>query len=65
MPRLQASRVIAVSYLLHRVAVPGEESFAITKFPQMLADEIENWAFTKVLQETQGSWMRILNKMLC
>lgn len=30
----------------------------------MLADEMENWAFTKVLQEPQGYWMRILNTTL-
>lgn len=33
MSRLQARRVISVSYLVYSVAVPGEESFAITKLP--------------------------------
>lgn len=51
-----------MSYLLCSVAMSGEESLAITKFPQMLADEMESWAFAKVLEkasEIQGSWMRI------
>lgn len=46
----------------------GEESFAVTKFPQMLADETESRAFTKALKkasETQGSWMQIWDIMLC
>ena len=27
----------------------GEESFAIRKFPQMLADEMESWAFGDIM----------------
>lgn len=57
-----------MSYSLCSVAMSGEEAFAITKFPQMWADEMESWAFTKVLKkasEIQGSWMRIWDIMLC
>lgn len=57
-----------MSYSLCSVAMSGEEAFAITKFPQMWADEMESWAFTKVLKkasEIQGSWTRIWDIMLC